>query len=133
MKRFSQLAIPYIVWAAMMLILPMALIAMYSFTEQGNSIISFSFTLDHYIKFFTDPDFLLILWRSLVIAVKTTIICLLLGYPLAYFIARSSERAQNILVLCITIPTWINALVRTAITKERHNINKKSGSVKNLI
>ena len=113
MKRFSQLAIPYIVWAAMMLILPMALIAMYSFTEHGNSIISFSFTLDHYIKFFTDPDFLLILWRSLVIAVKTTIICLLLGYPLAYFIARSSERAQNLLVLCITIPTWINALVRT--------------------
>jgi len=113
MKRFSQLAIPYIVWAAMMLVLPMALIAMYSFMEQGNSIISFSLTFDHYIKFFTDPDFLLILWRSLLIAVKTTIICLLLGYPLAYFIANSSERAQNILVLCITIPTWINALVRT--------------------
>ena len=113
MKRFSQLAIPYIVWAVMMLVLPMALIAMYSFMQQGNSIISFSFTLDHYIKFFTDPDFLLILWRSLVIAVKTTIICLLLGYPLAYFIANSSEKSQNILVLCITIPTWINALVRT--------------------
>lgn len=113
MKRFSQLAIPYIVWAAMMLVLPMALIAMYSFMEQGNSIISFSFTIDHYVKFFTDSDFLLILWRSLLIAVKTTIICLLLGYPLAYFIANSSERAQNILVLCITIPTWINALVRT--------------------
>ena len=113
MKRFSQLAIPYIVWAAMMLVLPMALIVMYSFMEQGNSIISFSLTFDHYIKFFTDPDFLLILWRSLIIAVKTTIICLLLGYPLAYFMANSSERAQNILVLCITIPTWINALVRT--------------------
>lgn len=113
MKRFSQLAIPYIVWAVMMLVLPMALIAMYSFTEQGNSIISFAFTLDHYIKFFTDPDFLLILWRSLLIAVKTTLICLLLGYPLAYFIANSSERMQNLLVLCITIPTWINALVRT--------------------
>ena len=112
MKRFSQLAIPYIVWAAMMLVLPMALIVMYSFMEQGNSIISFSLTFDHYIKFFTDPDFLLILWRSLIIAVKTTIICLLLGYPLAYFMANSSERAQNILVLCITIPTWINALVR---------------------
>ena len=82
-------------------------------TEHGNSIISFSFTLEHYVKFFTDPDFLIILWRSLVIAVKTTIICLLLGYPVAYFIARSSERAQNLLVLCITIPTWINALVRT--------------------
>ena len=113
MKRFSQLAIPYIVWAVMMLVVPMALIAMYSFMQQGNSIINFSFTFDHYIKFFTDPDFLLILWRSLLIAVKTTIICLLLGYPLAYFIANSSEKSQNILVLCITIPTWINALVRT--------------------
>ena len=113
MKRFSQLAVPYIVWAALMLILPMALIAMYSFMEHGNSIISFSFTLEHYVKFFTDPDFLLILWRSMVIAVKTTIICLLVGYPIAYVIARSSERTQNILVLCITLPTWINALVRT--------------------
>ena len=113
MKKFSQLAIPYIVWAVLMLVLPMGLIAMYSFMEQGNSIISFSLTLDHYVKFFTDPDFLLILWRPMVIAVKTTIICLLVGYPIAYVIARSSERTQNILVLCITLPTWINALVRT--------------------
>ena len=113
MKKFSQLAIPYIVWAALMLVLPMLLIGLYSFTEHGNSIISFSLTLDHYVKFFTDPDFLLILWRSIWIAIKTTIICLLLGYPVAYMIARSSERMQSILVLCITLPTWINALVRT--------------------
>lgn len=113
MKRFSQLAIPYIVWAALMLVLPMGLIAMYSFMEQGNSIISFSFTLEHYVKFFTDKDFLLILWRSILIAVKTTVICLLLGYPAAYFIARSSEKMQNILILCVTIPMWINMLVRT--------------------
>lgn len=113
MKRFSQLAIPYIVWAVLMLVFPMALIAMYSFMKQGNAIISFSFTLEHYKKFFTDPDFLLILWRSLVIAVKTTIICLAIGYPVAYYISRCRERVQNVLVLCITLPTWINALVRT--------------------
>ena len=113
MKKFSQLALPYIVWAVMMLVLPMALIALYSVMEQGNSIISFSFTLEHYIKFFTDRDFLLILWRSLMIAVKTTIICLLLGYPVAYFIARSREKVQNALILCITLPMWINMLVRT--------------------
>lgn len=113
MKRFSQLALPYIVWAGIMLLLPMALIALYSFTQHGNSIISFSFTLEHYIKFFTDPDFLLVLWRSILIALKTTVICLFLGYPAAYFIARSSERVQNILVLSITLPTWINMLVRT--------------------
>lgn len=113
MKRFQQLAWPYIVWAVMMLVLPMALIALYSVMNQGNSIISFSFTLAHYAKFFTDPDFLLILWRSILIAVKTTILCLLLGYPIAYFIARSTEKVQNTLILCITLPMWINMLVRT--------------------
>lgn len=113
MKKFSQLAVPYIVWTVIMLILPMVLIALYSITEPGNSIVSFSITVDHYVKFFTDPDFLIILWRSLWIAVKTTVICLLLGYPVAYFISRSSERMQNVLVLAITIPMWINMLVRT--------------------
>ena len=113
MKRFQQLAWPYIVWAVMMLVLPMALIALYSVMNQGNSIISFSFTLEHYAKFFTDPDFLLILWRSILIAVKTTGLCLLLGYPIAYYIARSTEKVQNVLILCITLPMWINMLVRT--------------------
>lgn len=113
MKKFSQLAVPYIAWAVMMLILPIALIAFYSVSEPGNSIISFSLTFDHYVRFFTDPDFLIILWRSMIIAVKTTIICLLLGYPVAYFISRCEEKWQNILILIITLPTWINALVRT--------------------
>ena len=113
MKRFSQLVIPYMAWAVMMLILPMGLIALYSFTKQGNTIVSFTFTLEHYAKFFTDPDFLIVLWRSLLIAFKTTVICLLLGYPVAFFISRSSEKLQNILVLAITIPMWINMLVRT--------------------
>ena len=113
MKKFSQLAIPYIVWMVLMLVLPMALIAMYSITQHGNSIISFSLTLEHYKKFFTDSDFLLILGRSLMIAFKTTVICLLIGYPAAYFIARSSEKIQSLLIMAITIPTWINMLVRT--------------------
>ncbi len=113
MKKFSELAIPYIVWAVLMLVLPMALIAMYSFTEPGNDIISFAFTWDHYVRFFTDPDFLLVLWNSMVIAIKTTIICLFLGYPIAYFISRCEEKAQSLWVLAITMPTWINMLVRT--------------------
>lgn len=113
MKKFSNLALPYIIWAVIMLLLPMGLIALYSITKQGNDIISFSFTLEHFQKFFTDPDFLLILWRSIVIAFKTTMICLLLGYPIAFFISRSGEKMQNILVLAVTIPMWINMLVRT--------------------
>ncbi|MFR9254286.1 MAG: ABC transporter permease [Merdibacter sp.] len=113
MKRFSQLAAPYVVWVALMILLPMLLILFYAFTDSGNGVVNFTFTLDHFIRFFTDHDFLLILWRSLVIAFKTTVICILLGYPITYFIARSSDRVRNILVLVITLPTWINMLVRT--------------------
>lgn len=113
MKKFRQLVIPYIVWSALMLLLPMLLIAMYSFMKQGNSILPFKLTIHNYVKFFTDKDFLMILLRSLLIAVKTTIICLLLGYPLAYFIAKTPEKKRNNLILLITLPMWINMLVRT--------------------
>ena len=113
MKKFSQLAIPYIVWSVLMLLLPMVLIAFYAITDSGNSIVNFTFTLQHFKKFFTDMDFLLVLWRSLGIAVKTTIICILIGYPTAYFISKCNDRVRNILVLAITLPMWINMLVRT--------------------
>lgn len=113
MKRFSLLAIPYIAWAILILVLPMLLIFLYSLTDKGNSIISFSLTFDHYIKFFTDRDFQLILWRSIIIAAKTTIICLIIGYPLAHYISKTSAKIQNNLILIITIPMWINMLVRT--------------------
>lgn len=113
MRNFRQLAIPYIVWAVLMLFLPMLLILLYSLMSQGNSIVSFQLTFNNYIKFFTDPDFLLILWRSLGIALETTVICLAIGYPIAYFISLTSQKTQNILILAITLPMWINMLVRT--------------------
>jgi spermidine/putrescine transport system permease protein len=113
MRRFKELTIPYIVWSAFMILLPMILIAFYSVIKEGNTITHFQLTWDNYVRFFTDKDFLIILWRSLLIAFKTTVICLILGYPAAYFIARSSEKVQNNLILAITIPMWINMLVRT--------------------
>jgi len=113
LKKFSQLAVPYIVWSVIMLLLPMVLVVFYAFTDSGNAIMTFTFTIRHFVRFFTDPDFLLVLWRSLKIAIKTTIACVLLGYPVAYFIANSSDRQRNMLVLAITLPTWINMLVRT--------------------
>ena len=84
-----------------MLVLPMALIAAYSFMEQGNSIISFSFTLEHYAKFFTDQDFLLILWRSLVIAVKTTIICFFPGLSGSLFYCpQQGKNTEHFNLMC---------------------------------
>lgn len=113
MKKFSHLAVPYIVWSVIMLLLPMLLIVFYAVTDSGNTIINFSFTLDNFRKFFTDPDFLLVLWRSITIALKTTVICILIGYPTAYFISRCSDKVRNVLILVITLPMWINMLVRT--------------------
>lgn len=113
MKKFSHLAVPYIVWSLIMLLLPMLLIVFYAVTDSGNTIINFSFTLDNFRKFFTDPDFLLVLWRSITIALKTTVICILIGYPTAYFISRCSDKVRNVLILVITLPMWINMLVRT--------------------
>ena len=113
MKRLSQLTIPYIVWLILMVAIPMVLIAFYSMIDGGNGIVDVRFTFDNYKQFFTDPDFLLVLWRSIKIAVKTTIVCVIIGYPIEYFIAGSSEKVQNILILMITLPMWINMLVRT--------------------
>lgn len=113
MKRFSYLAVPYIVWCLMLLLFPMGLIVFYAVTDSGNEIVSFTFTLDYFIRFFTDRDFLLILLRSLKIALETTVLCIFLGYPVAWFISQSSPRARNLLTLIITLPTLINMLVRT--------------------
>lgn len=113
MKSFRRLAIPYLIWSAIMLLLPMLLILFYSLIKPGNEVMSFQLSLDNYIRFFTDKAFLLVLWRSLAIAVKTTVLCLLIGYPIAYFISRCKPSTQSMLVLCITLPMWINMLVRT--------------------
>lgn len=113
MKTWRRIAIPYVVWGTFMLLLPMLLIVFYSFVSKGNEVTTFRFTLSNYVRFFTDPDFLLILWRSLEIAIKTTILCLLLGYPVAFWISRSTPKVQNLIILGITLPMWINMLVRT--------------------
>ena len=97
----------------MMLLVPMLLIAVYSFIQPGNSIIHFQLSLNNYIRFFTDKAFLLVLGRSLLIAIKTTILCFLLGYPIAYYISRCSEKTQSFCIMAITLPMWINMLVRT--------------------
>ena len=113
MKKFRQLTIPYLVWSFMMLLVPMLLIAVYSFIQPGNTIIHFQLSLNNYVRFFTDKAFLLVLGRSLLIAIKTTVLCFLLGYPIAYYISRCSEKAQNVWIMAITLPMWINMLVRT--------------------
>ena len=111
MREFKRLVIPYIVW--IMIVIPMLLIVMYAFTKEGNDVATLSFTFDHFIKFFTDPDFLNTLFLSLKIAFITTVLCILLGYPVAYAIASAPAKRSNLYILLITLPMWINMLVRT--------------------
>ena len=113
MKQFRTMTYPYVLWIAAMIVLPMLLIVLYAFTESGNDVLTFRFTLENFARFVTDRVFLAVLWRSLYIALVTTVICILLGYPIAYVIAQMGERANTILILLITMPTWVNMLVRT--------------------
>ena len=112
MKVYRGLVYPYIVWGSVFIVLPMILIFLYAVTSPGNQAISLQFTLDNFIKFF-DPVFMKVLLKSLQIAGITTLVCLIIGYPLAYIISRRSVKVQTLLILLITIPMWINMLVRT--------------------
>lgn len=113
MKSFRKMVIPYIVWIAIIIVVPMLLIMLYAITKPGNSVITLDFTLENFGKFFSDSVFIDTLIRSLRIALITTVICVVLGYIPAYFIAKCSEGIKMKWVLIITFPTWINMLVRT--------------------
>lgn len=104
---------PYIIWISVLIVVPMLLILLYAFTVGSNSVVDFSFSLDNFKRFLSDEIFLEVLGTSLRIAAITTVLCLVLGYPAAYIISRYSEGVKMKWVLIITLPTWINMLVRT--------------------
>lgn len=108
---------PYSLWSALFIVVPLAFVAYYAFTDND-----FRFTTENITRFFTTTTerdgatiytYLLIFWRSLKLALISTIICLLLGYPTAYIMARAGERTQKIMLTLIMIPMWMNFLIRT--------------------
>ena len=113
MNHFRKMAYPYVAWISVMVVAPMLLIVMYAFIEQGNDVTTFRFTLSNFTRFFSDSVYTDVLYRSLYVALLTTVICLIIGYPTAYIIAMAKPKNKAALVLLITFPTWINMLVRT--------------------
>ena len=113
---------PYSLWSALFVVVPLAFIAYYAFTDN-----QFAFTTENITRFFTATSnivqedgssvevrtYLLIFMRSVKLAVISTIICLLLGYPMAYIMSRAKERTQKTMVTLIMIPMWMNFLIRT--------------------
>ena len=112
MKQFKNLVGPYCFWLFVFTVIPMILIFAYAIVEKGTSVTTFNFTLNNFGKFF-DPIFVSVLIKSLVLGVLTTIVCLLIGYPVAYSISKCNEKTQTLLILLITFPTWINMFIRT--------------------
>jgi spermidine/putrescine transport system permease protein len=110
----SLLVGPSALYLLVFFVMPLLIVLVYSFLTRGTyGQIVWKFTLQNYVRVF-DPLYLLILWRSLLMAGANTILCLLLSYPFAYAIARMENvRTRNILLILVMVPFWTNFLVRT--------------------
>ena len=121
-NTYRAALLPYSVWALLFILVPLAFVGYYAFTDND-----FRFTMEHFVRFFTATSsittdsgatqevytYLLIFWRSLKLAVISTLICLLLGYPLAYIMSRARPKIQQTMMTLIMIPMWMNFLIRT--------------------
>ncbi len=101
-------AAPHITWAILFIIVPLIFVAYYAFTDTATG----SFTLSNISEFFT-KEYLLIFWKSVKLALIATAICLLMGYPIAYFMTTCKPRTQRVLMMLIMLPMWMNFLIRT--------------------
>ena len=106
LQRYA--AAPHIVWSVLFIIVPLIFVAYYAFTDTTTH----SFTLSNIAAFFT-RDYLLIFWKSVKLALIATVICLLLGYPIAYFITMCKPSTQRLLIILLMLPMWMNFLIRT--------------------
>lgn len=111
--KAKRSAYPYLLWMAIFIVIPLLLIVVYGLTlGDSQNLSTFSFSLSNLEKFF-DPIYLKVLAKSLNLAFVSTIICLILGYPLAYFISKEKPSRRNLIIALFTIPMWMNFLLRT--------------------
>jgi spermidine/putrescine transport system permease protein len=108
----AGLLTPVTVWLGLFFLVPLLFILAYSFGTSGiYGGITLGFNPGNYLRVF-DPLYLEIVGRTLVIALINTFLCLLLGYPLAYFIAFKGGSRKNLLILLVMIPFWTSLLLR---------------------
>ena len=124
-NRSRRFAIPYVIWMALFVVAPIILMVVYAFaTEDGG------FTFDNLASM---GDYLGVFLRSFELAFFATVICLLIGYPVAYFMAKEGPRFQRIAMALIMLPMWMNFLLRTyawmAILENNGLINQFLGAI----
>jgi spermidine/putrescine transport system permease protein len=114
-RRISLAALisPSLFWLIVFFLIPLLIVVAMSFGQRGTyGGIEWNLTLENYARL-ADPLYIKIFWRSFSIAGITTIICLLLGYPLAFWIATRSPNRRTLFIMLLIVPFWTNFLVRT--------------------
>lgn len=108
-RSFLQkcLAAPHMVWTLLFIIAPLLFVVYYAFTDSEGS-----FTFDNILKA-VEPDYMVIFFRSISLALIATFICLIIAYPMAYAISRSKANTQKIMIMLVMLPMWMNFLIRT--------------------
>ncbi|WP_172408261.1 ABC transporter permease [Desulfosporosinus sp. FKA] len=104
---------PVILWLLIFVAAPLGYILVISFMKKGTygGVVA-NFNFQNYLRIY-DPLYLKIFFVSIVIALATTVLCLVIGYPFAYIIARADDRNKSILLSLIMLPFWTNSLIRT--------------------
>lgn len=109
----SRLSIPYIIYMVIFVVLPLLVVCYYAFTgDDGN------LTMDNFKSFLLNSKTMGTLLYSVIIALMTTLVCLLLAYPTAYILARGPFRRADVLLVVFVMPMWINFTLRITALKE---------------
>lgn len=111
--RRKHLSIPYTLFIICFVIIPVFFIIYYAFTNKGGE-----FTFENLIKFLSDSTNIDVLLISFVYAILTTVICLIIGYPLAMILANKKYNKSAVLVMLFVMPMWINFIIRTSATRD---------------
>ncbi len=124
---FAAISIPPVAWLLFFFLIPLAVVWAYSFGENaGPTTIDLNGTFANYLRAL-EPLYLGIFWKSIIVAALTTILCLIIGFPVALAIAFASPRAKAWLLLLIMLPFWTNLLIRTyaliAVLRENGYVN----------
>lgn len=110
MKKYSYM---YFMWSLVFIVFPLFLILVYAFnSSSGMSLEGYGITFDNFRRVF-EPLYIKIFFVSILLAIASTVLCVLIGYPVAYFISRMKDKWRNSLMLLFVVPMWMNFLLRT--------------------
>lgn len=116
-KPIELIGWPYYLILFIFIVIPLILIVFYSVTENVNNLY-YEFTFKYFTMFFKESAFVKVMRDSIGLALITTAITLVIGYPLAFIISRQNAKRQALLILIITAPMWINMLIRVHAWKQ---------------